>query len=121
MTIEVALPLLLGGLVDGRCYPDVTPDNAIFPLLVYQGAGGEAHDYLERKLPGSEHYRIQVVSWAKTRLAANGLALQVRQRIIEQGTAFESAKTLGQAVGLYEDALKLYGSRQDFGIWIKVR
>jgi len=127
MTIESALVDLLGdidAIKDGaisRVYPDVTPDVPVFPLIVYQGAGGQAYDYLERKLPDCEHYRIQVVSWARTRAAASALAAQVRQRIIEQGTAFASAKTLGQVVNLYEKDLKIRGSRQDFGIWIKAR
>ncbi len=127
MTIESALVVLLSGIDSikagtvSRVYPDVTPDTPVFPLIVYQGVGGQAHDYLERKLPDCEHYRIQVVSWAKDRDLASDLALQVRQRIIEQGTAFVSAQTLGQAVSLYESALKIYGSRQDFGIWLKVR
>lgn len=127
MTIEVALFTLLSGIGTvkdagvSRVYPDIPPDNPTFPLVVYQGVGGQAHDYLERKLPDCEHYRIQVVSWAKSRAAASALALEVRRRIIEQGTAFSSAMTLGQAVGLYEEALKIYGSRQDFGIWIKAR
>lgn len=121
MSVETELFSLLKTLVDGRCYPDETPDAPAFPLIVYQGVGGQAYDYLERKLPDCEHYRIQVNCWAKSRSAASALALQVRQKIIEQGTAFKSAETLGQSVGLYEEALKLYGTRQDFGIWIKAR
>jgi len=121
MSVEAELNSLLRTLVDGRCYPDVTPAVPVFPLIIFQGAGGQAYDYLERKLPDCEHYRIQVNCWAKGRVAANALALQVRQRIIEQGTAFKAAKTMGQATSLYEEALKLYGTRQDFGVWIQVR
>lgn len=121
MSVETELFSLLKTLVDGRCYPDVTPDAPVFPLITFQGAGGRAHDYLERKLPDCEHYRIQINCWAKSRSVASALALQVRQRIIEQGTAFKSAETMGQAVSLYEEALKLYGARQDFGVWAKVR
>lgn len=127
MSIESSLFAVLAGIAAlksngvSRVYPDVTPDTPEFPLVVYQGTGGQAHEYLERKLPDCEHYRIQVVSWAKTRAAASALAAEVRQRIIEQGGGFESAQTLGQAVSLYEGVLKIYGSRQDFSIWLKVR
>ena len=121
MSVETDLFNLLKTLVDGRCYPDVTPDAPVFPLIVYQGAGGKAYEYLERKLPDCEHYRIQIHCWAKSRTAASALALSVRQRIIEQGTAFKSAETMGQITSLHEEALKLYGTRQDFGVWIKVR
>lgn len=127
MSIESEIFALLKtvpAVVDGtisRVYPDATPDNPAFPLIVYQVVGGQAHDYLERKLPDCEHYRVQVGCWAKTRPAASALALQARAKIIESGAAFESAETLGQAVSLYDDAVKLYGTRQDFGIWINVR
>lgn len=121
MSIESELFTLLGPLVTNRCYPDTTPDAPTFPLIVYQVVGGQAYDYMERKLPDSEHYRVQVGCWAKTRSAASALALQVRATLIESGAAFKSAETLGQAVGLYDDDLKLYGSQQDFGLWLKVR
>lgn len=121
MTIDSALFTLLGALVGKRCYPDITPPGADFPLIVYQTVGGESLEFLERRLPDSENYRVQVHCWAKTRLQASALALQVRQQIIEHGAAFVSAKTLGQRAALYEEGLKLYGTRQDFGIWIKER
>lgn len=121
MSVETELFSLLKTLVDGRCYPDATPDAPVFPLIVYQGAGGKTKEYLERKLPDCEHYRIQINCWTKSRSATNALALQVRQRIIEQGAVFKSAETMGQATSLYEEALKLYGTRQDFGVWVKVR
>lgn len=121
MTIETALSALLGPLVNGRCYPDVTPDSPQFPLLVYQVVGGEAYDYLERRLPDCEHYRVQVLCWARSRINASALAGLVRQQIIELGRDFRSAHTLGQRTALYESDLKLYGTRQDFGIWIAER
>lgn len=121
MSIETSIFALLGPLVDGRCYPDTTPDNPTLPLIIYQGAGGRALEWLDRTLPETENYRIQIECWAKTRLEASALALQVRQKIIEEGSDFDSAETLVQAVTDYQKALKLYGSRQDYSIWIKVR
>lgn len=121
MSIESSLFTLLGPLVDGRCYPDVTPDNPVFPLVIYQGAGGQALEWLDRTLPDTENYRIQIECWAKTRIEASTLASQVRQKIIEEGHDFDSAESLGQAVTDYQKDLKLYGSRQDFSIWIKAR
>lgn len=121
MTVESSLFALLGPLVGNRCYPDSTPDNPTFPLIVYQGAGGQAREWLDRTLPETENYRIQVECWAKTRAEASALALAVRQKIIEEGVGFDSAQTLGQAVTDYQETLRLYGSRQDYSIWIKVR
>jgi len=124
MSIESTLFTLLKDIAAiksgsiSRVYPDATPDNPTFPLIVYQVVGGRAYDYLERKIPGCEHYRVQVSCWSKTADERRTLALAVRKLIIE-ATSFEAAETMGQAVNEYEDALKLYGSRQDFGIWIK--
>ncbi len=114
------IPTIKSGSVS-RVYPDTTPDSPEFPCIVYQTVGGEAYDYLERKLPKAEHYRIQIACWARSRSAASALALTVRQKIVEEGTGFESTTTVGQAVGAYDHDLKLYGTRQDFHIWIKAR
>ena len=100
-----------------RVYPDVTPDDPVFPLIVYQVVGGRAYDYMDRRVPGCEHYRVQISCWSKTAEERRSLALAVRKLIIES-TSFKASETMGQAVDDYEDALKLYGSRQDFGIWI---
>lgn len=121
MTIESSLFALLGPLVGNRCYPDSTPDSPEFPCIIYQIVGGRALEWLDRTLPETENYRVQVETWAKTRLEASAVALRVRQKIIEEGSDFDSAETLGQAVTDYQKALKLYGSRQDYSIWIKVR
>lgn len=121
MTIESSLFALLGPLVGGRCYPDSTPDSPEFPAVIYQVVGGQALEWLDRTLPETENYRVQVEIWAKTRKEASALALAVRQKIIEDGAAFDSAQTLGQAVTDYQAALKIYGSRQDYSVWIKAR
>jgi len=49
MPLESRLKELLAPLVSGRAYPDVTPDKPVFPLIVYQGAGGEEQWYVEGK------------------------------------------------------------------------
>lgn len=126
MSIESALFTLLKDIAAiksgsiSRVYPRVTPDNPVFPLIVYQGVGGQAYDYLERKIPDCEHYRVQINCWSKDADTTRALALDVRKRIIES-TDFEVAETLGQAVDDYEESQRIYGTRQDFGIWLKVR
>lgn len=121
MTVEAKLHSLLNGLVSGRCYPDTTPAKPEFPCITYQVTGGQTIDYLERKLPDTEHYRVQVNCWARSRVATRALALEVRRIIIEEGQAFVSAQTMGQAISQYEEALKLYGTQQDFGLRVKER
>lgn len=119
MSIEPELYSLLNTLAGGHVYPDATPDDPVFPCIVYQQVGGEAYEYLERKLPDHEHSRIQISVWALTRDEVGPIARSVRKAIIENKN-FSAAETYGSPAWLYEEALGLYGSRQDFGIWLKV-
>ena len=114
MSLESDLYTALGALVSGRASPDVTPDNPVFPLIVYQQVGGEAFEYLEQVLPNKAHARIQVVVWSKTRLDASTLARSARVALVEG--AFK-ATTYNAPVSLYDATLKLYGNRTDYGIW----
>lgn len=114
MSLEATLKTLLGPLVSGRCYPDVSPDGAAFPLIIYQQVGGQAVDFVESKVADKDNARVQVHVWSKTRLEASQIARSARVALVE-GTA--KASSMGAAVALYDDALKLYGNRQDFGVW----
>ena len=81
MSAEAALVPLLTGLVSGRIYPDVAPSGAGLPRIVYQQVGGQAINYTEGTLPGTENARIQVVCWAATRAAAIALMKQAEAAI----------------------------------------
>ena len=113
MALETSLKAALDPLVGGRVYPDVTPDNPTFPLIVYQQVGGQAVNFLEGTLPDQNNARVQLHVWAKSRLEASALAQQARAALTEQ----LAATTLGAPVSLYEEALKLYGARCFYGIW----
>lgn len=114
MSLEATLKTTLGALVGGRCYPDTSPDGAAFPLIIYQQVGGVAVDFMEGKVADKDNARVQVNVWSRTRLEASSLARSARVALVEGST---KATTLGAAVALYDDAMKLYGTRQDFGIW----
>lgn len=114
MSIEATLKSLLGPLVGNRVHPDVTPDSPTFPLIVYQQVGGQVAEYLEGKVGDKDHARMQIVVWAKTRIEASAIARQVRVALVEGTTV---ATTYGAPVSLYEEALKLYGNRTDYGLW----
>ena len=58
MSLEATLYTLLGPLVGGRCYPDVSPDGAAFPLIIYQQVGGQAVDYVEGKVADKDNARV---------------------------------------------------------------
>lgn len=121
MSFEARIKQLLDPLVrdslgkSGRVYPDTTPDAPKFPLIVYQGAGGSEQWYVEGGRREKRHIRLQVHVWADRRAQANEIAAQVSDAIRTAG--FEAAEPYGVPVWLYEEALKKYGTRQDFGIW----
>lgn len=112
--IENDLKTALAGVAGGRCYPDTAPDNPVLPLLVYQQVGGKAYDYADQSLPDHDHARMQVVAWAKTPLEASQTMRAARVAIL---AAIKPAQTYAAAIALYDENLKLYGMRQDFGLW----
>jgi hypothetical protein len=114
MSLEATIYTALSSLVAGRCYPDVSPDGAAMPLIIYQQAGGKAVDFMEAKVPDKDNARVQVHVWSKTRLEASQIARAARVALVE-GAA--KASTQGAAVSLHDDALKLYGARQDYSVW----
>lgn len=115
MTLEAKLKVLLGALVGGRAYPDVTPDKPEFPLIVYQGVGGQERWYVEGKRREKRNQRLQVFVWAATRAQASIIADQIGTALCESD--FPSVEPYGSPTSLYEEAIKKYGTRQDFGIW----
>ncbi len=114
MSLEGDLKTALNSLVGNRVYPDVTPDSPVFPLIVYQQVGGTAQDFLESAVPSKSNARMQVMVWAKTRIEASSIAHAARLALVDGSL---KATTLGAPVSMYEEALKLYGNRTDFGIW----
>lgn len=113
MGIEASIKTALSGVASGRTYPDVTPDNPTFPLNVYQQVGGEVINPLDSSDPNKDNARIQVVTWAKTRLEASSVSRQVRVQLVDQLDAI----LLAAPVSIYDDVLKLYGARADYSVW----
>lgn len=116
MTIEETLYALIGPALGGRFYPDVTPDTPQFPLGTYQQVGGTAGWYTDNTMPDHKQGRFQINVWAKSRLEAARIARQIEGLICASGLV---AQPYGAPTALYQDALKIYGTRQDFGIWFK--
>ncbi|QYJ20181.1 DUF3168 domain-containing protein [Achromobacter sp. ES-001] len=115
MSLEAKLKTLLGPLVDGRAYADVAPDKPVFPLIVYQGAGGIEQWYVEGKRREKRHQRMQLYVWSSSRAEASAIADAIGTALCESD--FPAVEPYGAPVSLYEEAIKKYGTRQDFGIW----
>lgn len=114
MSLEASLFTLLGALVDGRCTPDKTDDNPVYPLIVYQAVGGVALDFAEQRAAPDDNARVQIVVWSLSRLEASDLARRARDALLGSHLP---VKTMGAGVSISNDLLDLYGSRQDFSIW----
>ncbi|MDR8398277.1 DUF3168 domain-containing protein [Paraburkholderia sp. USG1] len=100
-------------LAGGHVYPDVAPAGASTPYIVYQSVGGVD----ETTFDGTDtlqNSRMQVAVWSATRAEAASIIKQVRAALTAEPVA---GVPIGAPVSVYEDATKLYGSRQDFSIW----
>lgn len=96
-------------------YPDVAPENAPLPRIVYQQVGGAVINYMENTSPDADIGRVQVTCWAKSRAAASTLSKQVEQAI--RTAAGMQARPIGARVNTHEPDTKLFGSSQDFRVW----
>jgi len=113
MALEASIKTALASVAGGRVYPDTTPDNVTFPCVVYQQVGGDVLNPLECVDPNLDHARMQVWVWSKTRLEASTVMRQVRTALMGSLKAY----AYSAPVSNYDDVLKLYGARTDFGVW----
>jgi len=114
MALESDIKTALAGVAGGRVYPDVTPDNVTFPCVIYQQVGGEVLAPLDGSDPNKDHARIQFWVWSKKRLDTSSTMRQVRVALT--GGSLK-AYPFAAPVSNYDDVLKLYGARMDFGFW----
>jgi hypothetical protein len=113
MGLEASIKTALAAVAGGRTHPDVPPDNPTFPLNVYQQVGGAVLNPLEGGDPNQDNARVQIVTWAKTRLEAASVARAVR---LAMSSAL-NATLLGAPVSVYDETTKLYGARADYSVW----
>lgn len=113
MSIEASIKAALAAVAGGRTYPDTVPDAPTFPLNIYQQVGGAVLNPIEGGDPGKDNARIQIVTWAKTRLEATSVARQVRLAM----SSSLNATLMGAAVSMYDETTKNYGARADYSVW----
>jgi Protein of unknown function (DUF3168) len=115
MSIESTVYATLQGLVAGRVYPDVAPENTVRPYCTYQAVGGTAINFMDQAQPGRVNARVQVNVWADTRGQASVLARQAEDAL--RGVAALQTTVLGAPVSIYETDTRLRGTQQDFSFW----
>ena len=112
----------LSSLVGARIYPDVAPQDAIAPRVVWQ----EISEIQANDLGGSvetgglNRYLIQVTSWAKGAERGATKAREVDTQVRLAMNAASGFKTLlldSRALD-YEPETSLHGYQSDFGVWL---
>lgn len=113
MGLEASLKTALAAVAGGRVHPDAVPDDPTFPLNVYQQVGGAVINQLEGGDPGKDNARVQIKTWAATRLEAASVARAVRLAL----SSSLNASQLTAPVSIYDEKTKKYGARADYSIW----
>ena len=116
MTVEELIAAVLMPLVGGEAFPDVAPEGAPLPRIVYQQVGGVSLTFEEGTLPDRENCRIQVSVWSPRRMETTELAKQVEAAILSAQTM--QAIAIGARTSIHESDTGLFGARQDFSIWV---
>lgn len=117
MSLESALTAIVSPIFAGKFNWDVLPDGGTtnVKFCIAQQVGGKEDWYIDKDDEKTHrHARIQFDIWSKTRAEASALAKQLSDAIRAMPHATEA---YGAPVFEYQEDLKLYGARQDFGIW----
>lgn len=112
MSFESDLYAALGALVSNRAYPDIAPQGATLPCIVYQQIGGQAFAFLESAMPSKKAALVQIRTWAATRLAANALARSIEDALVESTTL--RGEAVGALIADIDIELQRFGTIQDF-------
>ena len=115
----------VGAICGDRIYPNVTPANPTYPLVVYDRIDGPRVRALGGE-SGLAHPRIQVTCWATSYSAVKALAAAVKTALDDYAGTVDSFVVSDiefQDDGDMPDispgnlALRLYGVRQDYIVW----
>lgn len=111
--IEPQFTAALNSLFGGRVYPDLAPQTAVKPFLVYGQVGGVPSNTLCGNTD-VQNGRFQFDVWATTRAQASTLMRQVEA--IMTAPPFRGVSQ-GGLVASYDEATKSYGARWDVSLW----
>lgn len=117
MSLESDIFTALTSSASGRVYPDVAPLGAVRPYIIYQQVGGQAVSFLASATVGKRNARLQVESYADTRLTSSALGRSIEDALVVSTTL--RATPEGAMVSTYEGDTTppLYGTRQLFSVW----
>lgn len=114
MSLETSLYTVLSGVCP-RVYPDMAPNGTAAPYVTWQQIGGASPFFTEGALPNKRNARIQINAWAKSRMEANSICMQIEQAIV--GSVLFSGEPAGALLAAIDEDSELRGAMQDFLIW----
>jgi len=120
MTLDEYLTSLLNPLFANRVHWDVTPEGIVVtsPIAILQQIGGKEEWYIDKDLKKSHrHARIQITCWGRRRVEISEMSKTVSDTIRLDNAMV--SEPYGAATSLYEETGKLYGFRQQFGLWFQ--
>jgi hypothetical protein len=117
--MEATLIALLNPTFNEHVYWMLLPDGYVFtpgqPVCILQQMGGKAGRYVESDLvPDHKHARVQATIWSDDQLITGPKARAVEDLMV---TSALQAEPVGAATNLTDEALKLFGSQQQFAFW----
>lgn len=117
---SAALLALVGldGLGNVKIYPDEIPEGEAVPAVVYERPDSQPEYTLDGALAVTR-VSISITCWAKTRTAANAIALEVVGAMYAAGLSPTPNKGGDQTAGgsVYEPELDEYGAVRVFDVW----
>jgi len=105
----------LTALVGSAIYPQVIPQGAALPAVVYSMIDQARLTKLNGVTDGLADYLVTLDAWATTDKAATDISEQIRQAL-EAATGFSAVHT--SARDDYEPETRRYRVSVDFSIWI---
>ena len=116
MTVEATIYVTLKNLVSNRVYRDIAPPTVTaLPRITFQQVGGRAVNFLGPGTPSKKNAVFQINIWAADRDEVAALSRAVEDAM--RAAVGVSVTVNAAPVAIYEPETKLFGTRQDFGIW----
>ncbi len=115
MNIETQIYAALQGLVGGRCFPDVAPEQTARPYVTFQNVGGQPISFLDSAIPSREFARVQVSVWADTRIEASDLGKAI-EHALRAMTELQTDVLTGR-VATFDETTQYRGTMQDFNFF----